>query len=231
MKISQEFSKYAKTYNTYNVIQNKVIKHLLSKISKKKNKPQNILDIGCGSGSLCKKIDWKYKHFTGVDFSPGMLELHPRSKEVECIYGDFNDQTLFDNLLTYNYDFIFSASALQWADDIDCVFANIKSLDAPIALAIFTSGTFKTLNKTANLEPILKSADYIDKLQKKYFNLEMEVIEYRLEFENNREMFRYIKKSGVSGSRNVLDYKQTKELIKNYPLNYLEFEVVYIISK
>jgi malonyl-CoA O-methyltransferase len=231
MKISQEFSKYADSYSSYNIIQNKVIEELFSKLPKNIKKMQNILDIGCGNGSICKKIDWKYKHFTGVDFAPGMLELHPKSKRIECIYGDFNDNTLFENLLTYNYDFVFSASALQWADDLDCVFANIKALDVPIALAIFTSGTFKTLNKTANLEPILKSAEYIDELQKKYFNLNSEVVKYRLEFENTREMFKYIKKSGVSGSRKVLNYKQTKELINNYPLNYLEFEVVYIISK
>lgn len=231
MKISQEFSKYAESYSTYNIIQNKVIEHLLSRLPKTIKKPQNILDMGCGNGSLCKKIDWKYKHFTGVDFAPGMLELHPKSKRIECIYGDFNDNTLFENLLTYNYDFIFSASALQWADNLDKVFANIKSLNAPIALAIFTSGTFKTLNKTANLKSILRSAKEVDKLQKKYFKANFEVVNYKLEFDNTREMFKYIKKSGVSGSRKALNYKQTKDLINNYPLNYLEFEVVFISSK
>ena len=230
MKVSQEFSKYAKSYSSYNIIQNKVIDHLLLKLLGCKNKPQNILDIGCGNGSLCKKIDWEYEHFTGVDFAPGMLELHPKSKKIECIYGDFNDHTLFENLFTYNYDFIFSASSLQWANDLESVFSNIKAIGAPLALGIFTSGTFKTLNKTANLKPILKSAKYIEELQKKYFDVNFEVVEYKLEFESTTEMFRYIKKSGVSGSRGVLNYKQTKELIENYPLNYLEFEVVFISS-
>ena len=231
MKISQEFSKYAKSYGSYNLIQNKVITHLLSKLAKNSKLPQNILDLGCGNGSLCKAIEWKYKHFTGVDFAPGMLEMHPKSKKIQCIYGDFNDNTLFENLQTYNYDFIFSASALQWAKDLENVFKQIKDLDAPMALAIFTSGTFKTLNKTANLTPILKSAEYIDALQKKYFDAEFEVVEYKLEFETTREMFRYIKKSGVSASRKALSYKQTKELMRAYPLNYLEFEVVFIRQK
>jgi len=181
MKISSEFSKHALTYDTYNVIQNKVIDNLLLHVE---HKPQHILDLGCGSGSLCKKINWKYRHFTGVDFAPGMLELHPKSKKIECIYGNFNDPLLFENLSapgmlelhpkskkieciygnfndpllfenlsTYDYDFIFSASALQWADDLDKVFANIQKLNAPIALAIFTSNTFKTLNETADVKP------------------------------------------------------------------------------
>jgi malonyl-CoA O-methyltransferase len=210
------------------VIQNKVIDKLLQRV---KNKPQHILDLGCGNGSLCKAVDWKYKHFTGVDFAPGMLELHPKSKKIECIYGDFNDETLFENLSTYEYDFIFSASALQWAEDLDAVFSNIKKLNAPIALAIFTSKTFKTLNETAGIKPLLRSADEIKKLQEKHFNADFEVVNYKLEFESTRDMFKYIKKSGVSGSRKVLSYKQSKKLLKEYPLSFLEFEVVFIYTK
>lgn len=231
MKVSQEFSKYAKSYGLYNIIQKKVIAQLLSKVQKLKKMPQNILDLGCGNGSLCKAIDWKYESFTGVDFAQGMLQLHPKSKNIECIYGDFNDDTLFNTLQTCNYDFILSASALQWAKNLEQVFANIKALDTPIALAIFTSGTFESLNKTAHLEPILRSAKEIEELQKKYFDADFEVIRYKLEFENTREMFLYIKKSGVSGSRKVLNYRQTKDLIRDYPLEYLEFEVAFITSK
>ncbi len=227
MKVSSEFSKHASHYSSHNIIQNRVIKRLLKKI---KSKPKNILDLGCGSGALCKSIDWKYKHFLGVDFAPGMLELHPKSKKIECIYGDFNDKTLFENLLTYNYDHIFSASALQWADDLEMVFENIQNLDAPLSLALFSSNTFKTINETASLKPLLRSADKINKLQKKYFDADFEVVNYKLEFETTRDMFRYIKNSGVSGARRVLDYKQTKKLMIDYPLNYLEFEVVFIYS-
>ncbi|MEA2091024.1 MAG: methyltransferase domain-containing protein [Campylobacterota bacterium] len=227
MKVSSEFSKHASRYGSYNVIQNKVIKRLLKKV---KSLPKNILDLGCGSGALHESLTWKYNHFTGVDFAPGMLELHPKAHNCECIYGDFNDKTLFENLSTYSYDYIFSASALQWADNLEMVFKNIKNLNTPVALAIFSANTFKTLNETASLKPLLRSAEEIDELQKRYFDAELEVVEYRLEFESTRDMFRYIKNSGVSGSRKVLDYKQTKKLMQEYPLNYLEFEVVFIHS-
>ena len=228
MRVSSEFSKNALSYDTYNVIQNKVIDKLLLHVG---DKPKNILDLGCGNGSLCKAIDWKYKHFTGVDFAPGMLELHAKSKKIECIYGDFNDETLFENLLTYKYDFIFSASALQWSNDLDLVFQNIQKFNAPIALAIFTSNTFKTLNETASIKPLLRTAGEVKKLQEKYFDANFEVINYKLEFDSTRDMFRYIKKSGVSGSRKVLDYKQSKKLLREYPLSYLEFEVAFIYTK
>lgn len=227
MKISSEFSKYAVDYNSYNIIQDKVVKKLLSDL---KAKPKKILDLGCGSGAICKNITWKYSSFIGVDFAPGMLEIHPKSKDIECIYGDFNDDRLFENLLTYQYDHIFSASALQWATSLDSVLKNIKLLNSPISLAIFTSGTFKTLNKTAGLEPLLRDSATIKNTIEKYFKCNFEVVKYKLEFDSTRDMFRYIKKSGVSASRKVLNYKQTKKLMNEYPLNYLEFEVVFITS-
>lgn len=227
MKISSEFSKYALEYNSYNVIQNRVIEKLLSHV---KHKPKKILDLGCGSGSLCRAINWDYEHFAGVDFAQGMLKLHPKSPKIELLYADFNDDSLFDNMLTYIYDFIFSASALQWADDLERVFSRIKKLNAPVALAIFTSNTFKTINKTASVDSILRSADEVCELGRKYFDAKTEVVSYKLEFESTRDMFRYIKKSGVSGSRKVLNYKESKKLLREYPLNYLEFEVVFIYS-
>ncbi len=228
MKVSSEFSKNAFSYESHNVIQNKVVEKLLSHIQ---TQPKNILDLGCGSGAVCKAINWKYNHFTGVDFAKGMLELHPKADNIESIYGDFNDKELFNTLFcTTNYDYIISASALQWATDLDKIFHNIKKLSAPIALAIFTSNTFKTLNETAGLNSILRDAQTIDNLQKKYFNTAFEVVHYRLEFNSTRDMFKYIKQSGVSGSRSVLSLAQTKKLMREYPLDYLEFEVAFILS-
>lgn len=47
-------------------------------------------------------------------------------------------------------------------------------------------------------------------------------------FEDNLSKFRYIKKSGVSGGKRRLSVAQTKALIQNYPLEYLEFEVLFV---
>lgn len=228
MQVCSEFSKYAKEYGTYNIIQSKVIDKLLSKVDWQ---PQTILDLGCGSGSLVQKIEWSYKKFTGVDFATGMLELHPRSEYIQCVHGDFNDAALFKRLEKERYDIVFSASALQWAQNLEEVFANIAALKTKVALAVFTSNTFKTLHKTASLPPLLRSKEEISSLAHKYFDATLENVEYRLEFEEKQEMFRYIKRSGVSGARGVLSYKQTKELIRTYPLSYLEFEVLFIVSK
>jgi len=114
---------------------------------------------------------------------------------------------------------------------MDSLAKSIAGLGFPISLGIFTAGTFKTLYETASLEPILKTADQVQNIFENYFpNADFELVRYSLEFDNVREMFRYIKRSGVSGGRRVLDYKQTKSLMSQYPLQILEFEVLFITT-
>ncbi len=234
MKINKEFSKYAHKYQQLNQIQTEVAKKLVDSLNRSlMEKPQKILDLGCGTGAIYKLIDWELEKFVGVDFSPSMLALHPQGERLTCKLGDFNDANLFSDLEKEDFDFIISASALQWADDLESVFTHIAKFELPFSLAIFTSGTFATLNKTAGIDSVIPAYEKIKQLSQKCLHVRetnVEKVVYTLEFENTREMFRYIKKSGVSGNRNLLTYKQTKKLMQEYPLNYLEFEVVYINS-
>ncbi len=231
MKVQSEFSRYADQYGNYNIIQEKVVSKLIGDLHEH---PRRILDLGCGKGALFSAIDWQIEHFVGVDFAPGMLELHPKEGDnvevLECIYGDFNDAALFEQLSFSSFERIFSASALQWADDLETVFRNISSLKKPVSLAIFSGSTFKTLFETAEVKPLLRSSEEVSELAKRYFNTEVETVQYKLAFDSVREMFRYIKRSGVSGNRNLLGYTEMKKLMNSYPLDYLEFEVIFIRS-
>ncbi len=228
MKISTEFSKYAAHYGTYNIIQNQVAAKLLQNVT---SKPRRILDLGCGEGALCKKISWEYESFVGVDFAANMLSLHPKAENIELLYGDFNDDTLFEKLGMYNFDMILSSSAMQWSDDLDALFLKLHAMQTPFAISLFTANTFKTLHATAGIEPLLRTSDQVAALCEKYFKVDAEIVDYRLSFESVRQMFRYIKKSGVSGSRKVLGFKETKRLMEEYPLDYLEFEVLFLTSR
>ncbi len=227
MRVREEFSRYASVYGESNVIQSKVAQKL---VANTRTKPKRILDLGCGSGTLHSLIDWECEHFVGVDFSQEMLNHHPKSSELTLLLGDFNTPELFETLGRETFDRIYSASALQWAEDLDAVFQSISELNNSVSLAIFTSGTFQTLYETAGLAPILKSSDEVIEIASRHFTAEYEIVRYVLEFDTVREMFRYIKRSGVSGGRRVLDFTQIKQLMALYPLKYLEFEVVFIVS-
>lgn len=227
MRVREEFSRYASQYGTHNVIQAKVAQKLIADTP---DSPRHILDLGCGNGTLFSYIDWEMDTFVGVDFSESMLAHHPYPSNVALMLGDFNDPTLFEKLSEMSFDRLYSASALQWADDLDTVFKSIQALNSPISLAVFAAGTFKTLYETAGLSPILKFQDEVIESANRHFNAQFEIVRYVLEFESVREMFRYIKRSGVSGGRRVLDFSQTKRLMESYPLKFLEFEVVFITS-
>jgi malonyl-CoA O-methyltransferase len=225
MKIQNEFSKNAKAYDNLNVIQTKVAEELICKLS---DQPKSLLDIGCGRGGMYRSISWPLKQFVGVDFAKGMIDLHPKAQHIELFVKDFNDPACFQGLDTYDFDRIVSASALQWANDLDKTFQHIAALHTPVTFAIFTSATFKTLHETASIPPLLQSAEDIERLSNKYFNAKYEILNYTLEFPSVRDMFRYMKKSGIGGARNMLSYKEMKMLMKNYPLNYLEYEILLI---
>jgi malonyl-CoA O-methyltransferase len=225
MKVQREFSQNAKAYEEVNVIQKKVLQELIGKID---DAPRRILDIGCGSGTLYRALNWPVTRFVGMDFAQGMLDLHPRDPTVTLLQADFNEPHAFEGLDVCHFDRIVSSSALQWATDLDVTLDHIARLGAPVSLAIFTSNTFRTLYEVSGLEPILRDREAVIALLKKHFRGEVEILRYTLAFDSVRDMFRYMKKSGVGAGRNVLGYKEMKSLMREYPLDHLEYEIVLL---
>jgi len=229
MKIVREFSRFADEYTKHNIIQSKVASHLIEMLSK--NHYRKALDLGSGSGSIYEKLiksSIKIDDFIAFDFSKNMLDLHPSYPNISKICADFNDEK---NFISYNdneFNLIISSSALQWSSDLDSIFASISHLSNEYYFSFFTSNTFKTLHKTASIESPIYSKEIILKALNKYFLYEFEVISYRLDFTSVHEMLRYIKRTGVSGGVGKLNYKEIKNLMKNYPLEYLEFEALFI---
>ncbi len=223
----KEFSKQARSYEEFNIIQKKAAKKLVESI---KGKPKRILDIGCGNGEVYKNIDWEMELFIGVDLSSNMCNLHPKNGKTKIICENFENEKLYKELKRLApFDIVISSSALQWAEDLDKTLSYISPLADKWALSIFCDKTFETIRKISNLPSFLPSKEEVVKTALKYKkNSSFQTVEYRLFFPDNLSKFRYIKKSGVSGGKRRLSFRETKKLIENYPLPYLEFEVVYI---
>ena len=228
MNIQASFSQNAHAYGKVNIIQQKVLEALLEKID---DTPARILDVGCGRGGVYEAIDWHIEHFVGIDFAPGMLALHPKSDHITLLEKDFNDPDTFKTLHAESFDRIISSSALQWANDLDMTLQHIASFHTPVSLSIFTSGTFKTLHKAAHIPPLLRSREEVLDLAKKYFDAQIDILHYTLQFPDVRTMFRYMKQSGVGAGRNILGYKEMKRVMNTYPLDHLEYEIVLVHQK
>lgn len=226
-KAVKEFSRFAHHYNTYNMIQSEVARVLVSQIPS----AAAIVDIGCGSGEVYKHLELvkhSFDEFIALDSSQEMLNMHPSSTKITKICADFNAWEI-DEILPSKLDtLLISSSALQWSKDLDFTLSILAKKFKRAHFAIFTSSTFKTLHQVAKIDsPIYAEALLKEKIQK-YYKAKFETKEYRLYFENVTAMFNYIKKSGVSGGERKLSYRQTKQLMLNYPLDYLEFEVLFV---
>ena len=223
MKIKKEFSKQANNYDNYNIIQTQVAHYLTSKIPTTAKK---IFDLGSGSGAVYKNIHHEITKFVGIDFSESMCNIHPKNENVTIYNSNFDD---FDYSIFHEneFDIITSASALQWSNDFSTLLEKLFPLSKQFEFAIFTSNTFFTMFEFFGIESPIKSADYYKDVLQSY-NCNFEIIEYKLTFENTKQIFEYIKKSGVSGGEKRLTVKDTRRFLNHYPHDYLDFEVLFI---
>lgn len=227
--VIQEFSRFAHAYDTYNVIQAEVARSLVEQLPL--SHYTMLIDIGCGSGEIYKNIEknnLSFDHLLVLDSSPEMLDIHPSSKKIEKICADFNKPQTFEQFSFTPENLLLSSSALQWSKDLDFTLSEISKKSSQAYFAIFTSNTFKTLHETAQIISPIYSETVLRETIEKYYDAAFELKKYKLHFESVREMFNYIKKSGVSGGEKQLTYKQTRQLMKRYPLDYLEFEVLFV---
>lgn len=229
MKIVKEFSRFAHEYNRHNVIQSEVAKRLVSMLPKDNYK--KILDLGAGSGAVYKNLinrHVQFSEFIAFDFSEEMLNVHPKASNIQKVCLDFNQTEAFESYANNEFDIIISASALQWSEELSAVLFSISHLASEHYFAFFTAKTFSTLHQTAGIKSPIYTKKSIENALKQHYNYEIEEADYHLNFNSVQEMFRYIKRSGVSGGSGQLSYKQMKQLLSDYPLDYLEFEVLFV---
>lgn len=223
MSVENQFSKYARDYDDNNIIQRIVSRALIRELP---SKPKKILELGCGSGQIYRQIDWKIDEYLAVDFSLSMCEIHPKSNtiQVECL--DFDTDKFFETIKNKKFDMVISSSAMQWSKNIDLLVERIFSVSDSFHGVLFTSNTFKSIYEITNEPKKILSLNEIKSAFEPY-GASFEVFNYEINFDSKKELFNYIKNSGVSGGNN-LSFTIAKELYKKYPHLYLEFEVVFV---
>jgi malonyl-CoA O-methyltransferase len=223
MTIENKFTKYAKDYDDNNIIQRIVSKALIREI---KNKPKKILELGCGTGQIFREVDWEFDNYIAVDFSHKMCELHPKTKNLTICCFDFDSEEFLEKLKGEEFDLIISSSALQWSKNLPKLLSSIIPKTKSFKAVLFTSNTFKKIYTITNKPKSILSLDEIKSAFAPYSPL-FEVFTYKLYFETKKELFDYIKNSGVGGE-NKLTFSEAKHLYQNYNLDYLEFEVIFV---
>jgi ubiquinone/menaquinone biosynthesis C-methylase UbiE len=85
-------------------------------------KDETILDLGCGTGDLTKKISDSAKTVVGLDNSLEMIHA-AQEKYSEITFVNFDGK---DFQLDYDFDAVFSNAVLHWIPEADKVVGNIN---------------------------------------------------------------------------------------------------------
>ena len=187
--LQNQFSKYANEYDNNNIIQQIISKALVRDIS---TKPQSILELGCGSGQVFKYIHWNYFYYEAIDNSIEMCTLHPKSENLIINNFSFDDDEFFNHISNKYYDIVISSSAMQWSTNIDKLVCNLSKITNNIQVVLFTSNTFKSIYDITHTKSPILDKDTIENIFSKYFKCIFEVLTYKLEFNNKKDMFKYI---------------------------------------
>ncbi|KEI07182.1 malonyl-ACP O-methyltransferase BioC [Clostridium botulinum] len=220
------FSKNAKTYDKYSNVQKKMKDILINYLLKNLKSPssvKNILEIGCGTGSLTKTLleIFPNSNITAIDISPGMI------KEVKNKFKSSSINFICDDIeninLSCNYDLIISNATFQWFNNLPKTLEKLYlSLNPNGILSFSTFGnktfyelhecfkkaiqelhikesispgqSFYTLEKLTNICNSLEDTSWRNTL---IYNEEIFLNEY---FSNCKEFLNSIKKVGATNS-------------------------------
>lgn len=150
-KIAQAFNKASRNYDAHAYLQREIGELLLHKLRFLQVDIESILDLGCGTGYFSHKLATIFPRAKvyGCDIACDMLRLAAQtyvSNRIEFIRGDAENLAYMPN----NFDLIFSNCVLQWAQDLDLVFANIRHNlhnRGYLLFSIFIIGTLAELRK------------------------------------------------------------------------------------
>ena len=146
-KIRQCFNKAAHSYDAAALLQKEVVQQLLNTVFSMSLKPQNIIDIGSGTGYFTRMLAQHYSssHIIGLDFAHSMTALAKKSalSNEQYLCADFEAIPLQDNTM----DLIVSNLAIQWALNFPSVLREWHRILKPNATLIFSTFGKNTLNE------------------------------------------------------------------------------------
>ena len=152
--IKKSFSKAASTYDAHASVQKEVISLLsmeLDNIHFRHAFPQNILEIGCGTGNYTGMLLKRFKdtRIISLDISEGMVhEARKKFIHNKSVRFFVDDAESLTPSIGGPFDLVTSSGALHWFDDIKTGLRGIKPLISRhgiILVSIFGRETLKEL--------------------------------------------------------------------------------------
>ena len=208
--IKRNFSKYARQYDKYSLIQRSCALRLISKLGNTNFK--SILDIGCGTGIYTRFLRDRFRgaRIKAIDISDDMIEVAKEKlpdKKTEFIVGDAETMDFKEE-----FDLITSNASLQWFTNLEKTLIKHKMLlseKGVIAFSMFGPETFSELSESLKelfgKDSFISSHSFVTnselrKILKNLFNnVTVEDARYSRRYGSLAELLKSIKYSGIRG--------------------------------
>ncbi|MEO5629972.1 MAG: malonyl-ACP O-methyltransferase BioC [Thermomonas sp.] len=224
-QVRRAFSRSASSYAAAAQLQHQVEARLLESLdylddpALKRETPQRVLDLGCGTGSaaLAMQKRWPKAQVLALDIALPMLQqvrrvntprwnLFARTPQALC--ADARALPLADA----SVDVLFSNLCLQWVDDLDAVFAGFRRVLKPHGLLLVSTfgpdtlwelrDAFAQADSAPHVSPFGNIASFGDALVRAGFH--QPVIDRELDITHYRDLPELMRELRAIGATNAL---------------------------
>jgi malonyl-CoA O-methyltransferase len=250
--VRNAFDMAADKYDVHSLLQQTVADRLNESFEHIKVEPDKILDLGSGTGYGSKQLKKQFKkaHIYQLDLSAEMLKVSRKQAQRffsknHYLCADANKVPLKNN----SVDLVFSSLMLQWCNDPDSVFAEIKRVLRPSGVFLFSSfgpDTLKELRESwrqvdneVHVNAFTDMHDIGDSLIRNGMDAPVLSIEHIvLTYDECKQLMRELKNIGAhnvnNGRRKTLTGKQRLEKAMKYYESYRKdnklpatYEIIY----
>jgi malonyl-CoA O-methyltransferase len=140
-RVRRSFGRSARAYDVAAVLQKRVRDELLERLDVVRLEPAVVLDLGAGTGhaSLALKRRYRSSQVIALDLAEGMLREAGRRQTLLRRFRRVCGQAAALPLRDASVDLVFSNLMLQWCQDPDAVFGEIRRVLKPGGLCTFTT--------------------------------------------------------------------------------------------
>lgn len=226
--IKKQFKKSIDVYEQHAVVQAIMADKLISALPL--GDYTSILELGCGSGLLTKKLVQKIryeKYYANDIVEKSKLYLDKILKDYVFLGG-----SALRLQVSGKFNLIISNALFQWFNDVEKsldYFKTFLNKDGIIAFTTFSPDNYKEINVLTGLTLEYKSIDEIREILDKNFEIKyLENFEYTMHFQNPLEVLVHMKNTGVNAlSSKPLGIKDVKIFCDNYKASFPDLTLTY----